>query len=161
MNDELVRLWNEKVPKDATVIHMGDFAFGRCTPNDVAGIVKSLNGKIIFIEGNHDHATVMKAHYKWNIFTEVHKELDIRVITDEEHPGDYIDIHCSHFPKLVWNRKHYGAWHAFGHCHSTRPIRHQDFNQHDCGVDGNGYAPISIKEFGSIITTRHLVGWEK
>ena len=28
MNETLIRNWNEKVPEDGTVFHLGDFAFG-------------------------------------------------------------------------------------------------------------------------------------
>lgn len=160
MNEQLILNWNKVVRENDVVIHVGDFAFGKCTPNDVAGIVKSLNGIIYFVEGNHDHEITMPAHYKYNLFQEVHKELDIRIVTNQEHPGDYVDIHCAHFPKLVWNRSHFGAWHAFGHVHSTRRIPDQKTTQHDVGVDGNNYTPISIREFGNIITTRHMNGWE-
>ena len=157
----MIKNWNSVVGLNDTVIHLGDFAMGRVTKKEIAETVMALNGDIIFIEGNHDHHTVLPAHYKYNLFKEVHTDLDIRIFTDEEGLDDYIDIHCGHFPKLVWNRKHYGAWNAFGHCHSTKPIPHQDYNQHDCGVDGNNYTPISAREFASIITTRHLEGWKK
>jgi calcineurin-like phosphoesterase family protein len=160
MNETMINNWNSVVKQDSTVIYHGDFAFGRCTPHQIAEVVKALNGTIIFVEGNHDHTAVMKAHYKYNLFAEVHRDLDIRIITDAENKGDYIDIHCAHFPKLVWNRKHFGAWHSFGHCHSRNGIANQSIYQHDCGVDGNNYTPISVKQFGEIITKRVLEGFE-
>lgn len=160
MNETLINNWNKKVGLADVVICTGDFAFGKCTPHDVAEVVKSLNGIIYLVEGNHDWGVVRKAQSKYQLFKEVHRELDIRIITNEENPGDYIDIHCAHFPKLVWNRSHYGAWHVFGHCHSTSPIPNQNINQYDVGVDGNNFEPVSVKEVGAIITKRHLERWE-
>lgn len=158
MNETLIRNWNAVVPMDAFVIHDGDFAFGKCTPKEVAEIAYALNGKIILIKGNHDYVA-MQAHYKYKIFENVYDDLNIRIITDMEEAGDYIDIHNAHFPKLVWDKKHFGSWHSFGHCHSINPIRFQDINQHDVGVDGNNFTPISFQQFGEIITKRHLEGW--
>ena len=53
MNNELISLWNNKVSKNDVVFYLGDFSFGK--QNDTIGILKKLNGHIIFICGNHDY----------------------------------------------------------------------------------------------------------
>jgi calcineurin-like phosphoesterase family protein len=52
MNETLIRNWNETVPKDGTVFHLGDFAFGGW--REWMSAYNRLNGKIYLILGNHD-----------------------------------------------------------------------------------------------------------
>ena len=51
MNDVLIQNWNNVVPKDGIIFHLGDFAFGGSQLwNDV---LSKLNGHIYLILGNH------------------------------------------------------------------------------------------------------------
>lgn len=51
MNEKLIENWNNVVPKDGIVFHLGDFAFGGSQLwNDV---LSKLNGHIYLILGNH------------------------------------------------------------------------------------------------------------
>lgn len=52
MNETLIRNWNETVPEDGTVFHLGDFAFGGW--REWMSAYNRLNGKIYLILGNHD-----------------------------------------------------------------------------------------------------------
>ena len=62
MNKVLIKKWNERVKPEDTVFHVGDFCFkntsggkrgeGQLTP--AVEWEQQLNGKIIFISGNHD-----------------------------------------------------------------------------------------------------------
>ena len=61
MNETLIRNWNERVKPEDTVFHVGDFCFRNSSNKRREGIRKSaqeweqqLNGKIIFLKGNHD-----------------------------------------------------------------------------------------------------------
>ncbi len=158
MNAVLIANWNAKVPTTGIVFHVGDFAMN-CSINQVIEAAEQLNGRIILIRGNHDGIAI-EANNKKKIFEEVHTRLDIRVMTNHENVGDYIDMELSHFPSLVWNSSHKGSWQAFGHCHSKKPIPNQNVFQHDVGVDGNGFMPLSFQDFGQIISTRRLEGWK-
>ena len=51
MDNILVERWNEVVPVDATVFHLGDFAWGGY--NVWKNVRERLNGEIILIKGNH------------------------------------------------------------------------------------------------------------
>lgn len=53
MNQELIRKWNEKVPKDGIVFHLGDFSWGGY--NAWKDFREQLNGNIILIKGNHKY----------------------------------------------------------------------------------------------------------
>lgn len=64
MNETLIKNWNSRVAEDDTVFHVGDFCFknsskvvGRGEGDIKASseYEKLLNGKIIFIRGNHDN----------------------------------------------------------------------------------------------------------
>lgn len=53
MNETLIQNWNETVPPDGVVIHLGDLATH--LPREVmTGLVLSLNGTILLVKGNHD-----------------------------------------------------------------------------------------------------------
>ena len=66
MREDLIRRWNERVKPGDTVIHVGDFCNRgnnrgvpgmRLTPEEYE---RRLNGKIIFIYGNHDRNNGLK-----------------------------------------------------------------------------------------------------
>ena len=49
---ELIRRWNEKVPKDGIVFHLGDVAFG--DPDKVDKILEQLYAIPVVLSGNDD-----------------------------------------------------------------------------------------------------------
>ena len=63
-DEELIRRWNEKVPEDGIVFHLGDVAFG--DRERVDNILKRLNGKIYLVIGNHDWRHIVTDH-KWRL----------------------------------------------------------------------------------------------
>jgi calcineurin-like phosphoesterase family protein len=67
MNDGLTERWNARVGTEDTVYHLGDFALGQKVlwPE----YRKRLNGRIVFIEGNHDAPT--------DKFTNIMQENDV------------------------------------------------------------------------------------
>lgn len=52
MNDQLIRKWNSRVKEDDVVYYLGDFCFGN--RKSFKYFEGQLNGKIIFVKGNHD-----------------------------------------------------------------------------------------------------------
>lgn len=55
MDAAMIEYWNRVVEPDDYVIHLGDFSL--TDPDTTIGIVRSLKGRIILINGNHDHRT--------------------------------------------------------------------------------------------------------
>ena len=53
MDTELIRRWNHKVSKGDLVYVLGDFIW-KTRNDDAPSLIKSLNGQIILIKGNHD-----------------------------------------------------------------------------------------------------------
>ncbi|MDQ4215199.1 hypothetical protein [Microbacterium capsulatum] len=55
MDAELIRRWNETVPPDATVLHLGDLALGPIAESIAR--TTALNGRRLLVPGNHDRVS--------------------------------------------------------------------------------------------------------
>ena len=81
MNSVLIENWNKTINKNDIVYFLGDLAFSRGNKEKVLCFMNSLNGKKIFIRGNHDrflksyHHLILK--YKGKSFYLVHNPYDI------------------------------------------------------------------------------------
>lgn len=60
MNGELIRRWNETVPEDGIVFHLGDFCQGGSRQWNE--ILYRLHGKIYLILGNHDLRNIRQGY---------------------------------------------------------------------------------------------------
>jgi len=133
MDVEIIKKWNSKVGKNDTVFHLGDFAFGK-TEFDFNKYYNALNGKIVFIKGNHDSLAWANRN-KFESFSSGYYEANIN--------GQLIVL--SHYAMLVWNKSHYGSYSLFGHSHGTLPDNPNSLS-FDCGVDTNNFYPYSFDE---------------
>ena len=148
MNDELVRRWNETVPPDGIVFHLGDFAFGG--PKQWNDVLSRLNGHIYLILGNHDMKQVRQGFM--GRFVHVTQQMTIRV------GGQPIVL--NHNPFLCYGGSYRNVWQLFGHVHSG-PLSDQGKDigslsvlvprQYDVGVDNNDFRPVSFNEIKAII----------
>lgn len=136
MDEALIYNWNEVVPEDGVVFHLGDFKWSGSWNTTL----DRLNGKIHLIKGNHDY----EAARFINRFESIQEQLTIEI-------GDSI-VKLNHFPYLCFPSQYIQL---FGHIHlSTRRNEGYDFersnllqpNQYDVGVDLNNYKPISWKK---------------
>ena len=143
MNEELIRRWNESVPEDGIVFHLGDFCLGG--PKDWNNIMCRLNGKIYLILGNHDMKNVQQGFMQR--FESVTQQMTIRV------GGQSIIL--NHNPFLCYGGASRNVWQLFGHVHSGprahTGLDHPRLNmlfprQYDVGVDNNDYRPVSFAE---------------
>lgn len=152
----LINQINSVVDVDDTVYHLGDFCFGKT--NDIKKLLSQLNGKWIFIVGNHDNK---------NSLNEACKNTQHKVV------GTYYEIKLEnktivlcHYPFRTWNKSHYGSLNLHGHCHGNSTKRNFKYkflndlakrfkfdhrkankNQMDVGIDATGtFKPIEIKE---------------
>lgn len=141
-NAGLIEQWNKKVPKDGVVIHNGDFTLTK-REYRYKKFREKLNGSIHLVRGNHD---IIQITPDANIFDSVS---DMLVLLT-----DYGSILCSHFPISIFPQ----TYNAYGHVHTLwdGKIHGRDsifekylnpLRQYDVGVDQNGYAPISVREF--------------
>ena len=150
----LIKNWNEKVPEDGIVFHLGDVAFGN--PQAVNEILNQLNGTIYLVIGNHDWRSIVKNH--WSRFREMTQQINMKI--GKRH------IILNHYPLLCFS----GAWRGedatyqlFGHVHTStytnegldQPRMKMLFaSQYDVGVDNNNFAPVSWKEVDQIINNQ-------
>jgi len=141
MNTVLIRNWNSSVKKEDLVIHNGDFCFknspggkiGEGTSTPSAYWEKQLNGKIIFIKGNHDKNNSCKTPITNMVISMGGKR--IFIIHNPEHVG-FISS-CD----LAFTGHVHNAW-------KMKRIKRQ-FDFIDCiniGVDVWEFKPVSINE---------------
>ena len=143
MNEELIKRWNETVPEDGIIFHLGDFCLGNSTY--WRNLLARLHGKKYLILGNHD-MDVMRKGYMAH-FELVTQQLSIRV------GGQSIIL--NHNPFLAYGGAYRDVWQLFGHVHSG-PRSHTGLDiarlqylfprQYDVGVDNNDYRPVSFEE---------------
>lgn len=109
----------------------GDFAF---LPEDqIDELLTKLNGKKIFIFGNHDkgmRSDCIRKHFEvMTTYLEVYHNKQL--------------ICMMHYPLGEFNKCHHGAFHIHGHCHGNYkppvPCRIMDV-----GVPCINYTPISL-----------------
>ncbi len=141
MNEELIRRWNDTVPEDGVVFHLGDVCFG--SPKDWNEVLNRLNGKIYLIAGNHDMKQLRQGFM--SRFEYVTQQMSIRVGAQS--------IVLNHNPFLAYGGAYRNVWQLFGHVHSgPRSNSGKDHprlamlfpRQYDVGVDNNDYRPVSF-----------------
>ena len=111
MDAELIRRWNNKVGKGDLVYVLGDLIW-KSRNNDAPALIKSLNGQIILIKGNHDrflHNSKAKA-----ALAGIKDYDDICVTLDD---GTQRRVIISHYfiPMYIGHR--YNAIHLHAHSH--------------------------------------------
>lgn len=156
MGEEIVDKWNERVKEYDVVYHLGDFAMGSTNDlvflNTTLGLIKQLNGNIIWIRGNHDsdHKAIAICDACPNIFYPIWAT----VLKQGKH-----QFYLSHYPTLTANfddkyfSQHLIALH--GHTHQTKNFLRPDnpFLYH-VGVDSHDCAPVHIDEVLTDIRNR-------
>ena len=141
-DEEIVKRWNEVVPEDGIVFHLGDIGF--CSETYLKDILEKLNGKIYWIIGNHDWRRITKAIIPR--FECITQQMVIRI-------GSHNIVYLNHFPFLCYSGSNKeNVYQLFGHVHSG-PLSNGGFdisklvnlnkNQYDVGVDNNDFRPIS------------------
>lgn len=113
MDAELIRRWNNKVDKGDLVYVLGDMIW-KTRNDDAPGLIKSLNGQIILIKGNHDrflHNSKAKAALAGL------KDYDDICVTLED--GTKKRVILSHFFIPMYNGHRYQAIHLHAHSHFT------------------------------------------
>jgi len=124
MNGQLIENHNNLVSVNDTVYHCGDFCFAG--QRKFFSIISKLNGKHVFVKGNHDGS---------NRVGKEMQQIDLKI--------NGIHIILNHYPMLRWNRSHVGSWQLFGHCHSN--LKETEYKQYNIGVDCNKFKPVSFE----------------
>lgn len=147
--EALIERWNSRVGLMDDVYHLGDFAFAWPKQSEaVIEIIKSLNGKIHFIKGNHCDDKMWKLIEDRNL-PHVMWIKDYHRMTVEGQP-----IVMSHFPMTIWDRSHHGSWMLHGHTHGSFQGEGKIL---DCGIDNHpDHQVFSFQEIKEFMMNREI-----
>lgn len=111
MNQELVRRWNNKVEKGDLVYVLGDM-FWKGDSGFIQNTLKSLNGQIILIKGNHDRWLHNSGNKKLLAGVKDYDEINVNL-------KDGTQRRCvlSHYFMPFYNGHFYNAILLHGHSH--------------------------------------------
>lgn len=127
MNETIINNHNSLVEKNDTFIFLGDFHFRNvATKKRAEDFINKLNGRITFVEGNHDH----------------NNNVNTPIIGLVLHYGGY-DIWCCHDPKEYEPNFKINF---VGHVHRLWKIKKMEDGTIlvNVGVDVWDYKPVSI-----------------
>lgn len=105
MNSEMENQWNMAVEPADTVYILGDF----CYKGDWLDILMRLRGHKVLIRGNHDPKNLNDQVAKY--FSTVADYMEIKDAGR--------DVVLSHYPIPCFKNHFYGAYHLYGHVHSS------------------------------------------
>lgn len=106
----LIDIWNSTVKRSDKIWHLGDLTF-LTKYEDIAVLVKKLNGQKFFIKGNHDRTKVLDALKKDGLIQNWYQYEEIKISATP--------VCLFHFPIASWHKVGYGAWHLHAHCHGS------------------------------------------
>ncbi len=152
-DEVLITNHNAVVSPEDTVYHLGDVVFGRT--EDAIRIIRRLNGNFKFIRGNHDRTMdELKSVIRF------YPDLKDRV----EFLGDYYVLNHDlgefvmfHYPILVWDKAHHGAFCLCGHSHGTCPQSNPNTTTSrllDVGVDTHNFTPWSLSQIETLLSAK-------
>lgn len=143
MNNVFISNWNKVVSHGDTVYHLGDIIFNH---NDIRNVFSRLNGRITFLNGNHDRSTVVDDIVK----VAPDRFLNLKSPYHEVNLGKGLpSLVLNHYPMRSWNKSYHGSIHMFGHVHGKLPPLGKSV---DVGVDSTfvtgkaEYRPFSLSE---------------
>lgn len=148
MNAFLIEKWNRKVEEDDEVYILGDLSFRSC--ESVKTYLKQLTGRKHLVVGNHD--------FQWQKNIKNMNEYFESVSNLEVIQLDHKLISLCHYPLLEWNgsrrakdQKTSISWLIHGHIHNSRGEVFEYIRDHlpcalNCGVDINGFEPVTFEE---------------
>lgn len=161
MNKQLIRNIHNTVPKKGTVILNGDFMMtrkGKKGIEEMNDFLDRIDRKIIHVRGNHDDIVIDHP----NVISQC-EILNVK-IKDPSAVNGVQNIIISHYPILVWDKKHHASWHCHGHCHgglskdSSYENYYDENNAMDVGANCINYHPITYREVKDVMAKKKLYG---
>lgn len=138
MNAYMVKAWNKVVKSGDRVYHLGDFGYRiRGIGDPLDDLIRSLNGCITLIRGNHDRYVKKHEHL-------FHSVVDLGYMKLSS--GDKVML-C-HYPMRTWRASHHGSFHLHGHSHGKI---NPSGKMLDVGVDCHDFRPISENDVRRIM----------
>ena len=147
MDEQLIARWNAVVSKGDRVYHLGDFSF-RQSIESINKLVKTLNGNIHLIYGNHDDERKLK---RLNCFA---WQGHLRYIRTRLKDGSTQKIMMCHYAMRTWRAGFKGSWMLHGHSHGT--LKDAGGKTLDVGVDKHGYVPVHVEGVRAYMVDRPI-----
>lgn len=114
MHEDILKRWNSKATNADHVYVIGDMVWKINSENrdEVMSLLKSMNGCIHLIQGNHDkiHTPVFRTRFE--------EIVPYKRIEDVEH-GNNRDVILSHYYMPFYDKHRYGSILLHGHSHDT------------------------------------------
>ena len=166
MNDTLVDNTNERVSEKDRLWLLGDFVWtGQATKHQQVQTWQYYRGKlrcknVFFVWGNHDPKVHSPARQEISkLFSGTYDLVNTR-IEDKR-------VALSHYAMAIWDGRHHGSWHLYGHSHSNAEtwldqIMPGRFSM-DVGIDNANvllgeYRPFTWPEICAIMAKRSGFG---
>jgi calcineurin-like phosphoesterase family protein len=184
---EIIRIWNERVGKDDTVIHLGDFIF-QATDSLAEQYLQKLNGHIITLWGNHNsgvkqlyHRLVWEFLHKGEVYpgyllTKDQVDVEIYPLTymldglpkltfasNYMHGKiDHVEFVSTHYAMAIWDRMQHGSLNLVGHSHSNHKESnpgHTECKRLDVGIENFG-GPVEFYDMMKIMNTKKITQYD-
>lgn len=106
----LIDIWNTAVKNSDRIFHLGDFSFAT-KYDEIASVVKKLQGQKFLIKGNHDRSKVLEQLKSDNLIQNWYHYEEIKLA------GTTACLF--HFPIASWHKQNYGSIMLHGHSHGS------------------------------------------
>ena len=134
MNEKIIENWNKIVDRNDIVYFLGDMKHGRTSTDSW---LEQLNGKIFFLQGNHDMDIIRNAVVLPNRFFITHKGIKFLLMHEPIRPT------------------HYNGWIIHGHIHNNNPVGFPFFNKDtkmiNVSVEFLEYKPLNLDTITTMI----------
>lgn len=163
-NQVIIDNWNDIVTNNDIVWFLGDFA--SANKERTKELLLELNGEKHVLLGNHDK------HFFYDFVRD--KSLKVKSVQDgiKMFYDNNRPVVLSHYPILCWDKQHKGAYHVYGHTHSTVEDKifqeagrmlvmktgMNSFRALNAGVMCNDYKPCTLDEL--CVTNNLPKKWE-
>lgn len=169
----LVERWNQVVPLNGTVFHLGDFIFGKDAINNIDIFLKTLNFRELYLSpGNHFAG--WKQKYKECLEEQFGRtDIDIYPLTytvDVDKVVHFMPnyyegivngrpIVFAHYALACWNGAGHGSYMLCGHSHGNYPDALESAKKGrilDIGIENFG-GPISFNKVIDILEKKQII----
>lgn len=165
-DQHIISQTNKHVKSDDTLYFLGDLLFANKKyyfENLRNLLVKIKCQNIVWVLGNHDPARTSAQSYLKLLRQENIRNISNALDYTEGYLNNKFFIIC-HYALAIWNKQHHGAYHIYGHSHSTAETNLDSLfpgrRSMDVGIDNayklyGEYRPFSINEVVALLDNKH------
>jgi calcineurin-like phosphoesterase family protein len=160
-DETLIKRWNERVPEGGTVYHLGDAFVGHGGGDQeeyAKQTLRRLNGRIIYVHGNHNAGMRQIFEQSEYIIGHFQKQWEGKVFFAG--PAVWLRIHSrrlilTHYPQQEWADMERGVWNICGHSHGRDPGSQPENpgRRLDVGIDNFPHL-VTFEEIVEIMSKR-------